>query len=102
MRARQIVTLFGTALLAAALMGGSSSSTSAGDEIRLGTPVLPAQHKAGPPATGSWRDPNCTCRAFGQNYSLGDYACIQGKVALCDKFLNNTSWTFIDRPCPTS
>lgn len=39
---------------------------------------------------------DCTCRAGGRNYEVGQTACIataQGfRLAVCDMVLNNTSW----------
>ena len=44
-------------------------------------------------------DPKCMCRFQGQRYNIGDYACIRSKLARCDMFLNNTTWTFLDDSC---
>ena len=44
-------------------------------------------------------DPKCQCRYQGQRYNLGEYACIRSKLARCDMFLNNTTWTFLDDSC---
>jgi hypothetical protein len=61
------------------------------------------------PFTGETRadssDPNgpeCMCRFQGQRYHLGEFACINSRLARCDMFLNNTSWTFLEDSCPTS
>jgi hypothetical protein len=43
---------------------------------------------------------NCTCRLGGENYQIGDAACIRGKMATCAMFLNNTSWAMSGSPCP--
>ena len=47
----------------------------------------------------------CTCRFAGRNYRLGQSACFstgQGlRMARCDKYLNNTTWTLTKKPCPT-
>jgi hypothetical protein len=45
-------------------------------------------------------DPNCTCRANGQSYELGQIVCIRGKLAQCQMNLNNTSWQIIAEMCP--
>jgi hypothetical protein len=45
-------------------------------------------------------DPNCTCRANGQIYELGQILCIRGKLAQCQMNLNNTSWQTIAETCP--
>lgn len=44
----------------------------------------------------------CSCRANGTDYNAGQLACIGGKVARCGFSLNNTSWQFLGRACPTS
>ncbi len=31
---------------------------------------------------------------------LGQTACIRGRVALCGRVLNNTSWAISKTPCP--
>ena len=56
-------------------------------------------------APGSVRgEPNCTCRYAGQSFALTACVCIVmsggGRVACCDKVLNNTSWTFTGAACP--
>ena len=45
---------------------------------------------------------NCTCRFSGQNYHIGDTACIRGNIATCATYLNNTSWTMSSSPCPVA
>jgi hypothetical protein len=49
-------------------------------------------------------DPNCTCRARNVVATLGDIVCIATpngrRLAQCTMVLNNTSWTFLDAPCP--
>ena len=44
----------------------------------------------------------CSCRANGTDYDAGQLVCIRGKVARCGYSLNNTSWQFLGRSCPTS
>lgn len=44
-------------------------------------------------------DPKCLCRFQGQRYSVGEYVCIRSKLARCDMFLNNTTWTFLEDSC---
>ena len=44
-------------------------------------------------------DKKCLCRFQGQRYQLGEYACIRSKLARCEMFLNNTTWTFLDDSC---
>lgn len=47
---------------------------------------------------------DCTCRAKGVVAEQGEAVCLatpQGeRMARCDKVLNNSSWTFLERPCP--
>ena len=51
-------------------------------------------------------DPNCTCRARGQAFELGQSTCLVSprgpRVATCGMVLNNTSWHFTDTPCVIS
>lgn len=44
--------------------------------------------------------PECTCRYNGDNYRIGEMACIRGELARCDMVTNNTSWTVIGDSCP--
>ena len=44
-------------------------------------------------------DPKCQCRYQGQRYNIGEFACIRSKMARCDMFLNNTTWTFLEDSC---
>jgi hypothetical protein len=55
---------------------------------------------AGYAALPASADPNCTCRANGQSYELGQILCIRGKLAQCQMSLNNTSWQVIAEMCP--
>jgi hypothetical protein len=52
-------------------------------------------------ATAAFAD--CTCRAGGRNYELGQTACIstpQGfRLAVCGMVLNNTSWRISTDAC---
>lgn len=56
------------------------------------------------PATESFADPDCRCRADGRYFELGDVACIGGatnrRLAQCVMVLNNTSWTILEDQCP--
>jgi len=45
---------------------------------------------------------DCTCRYLGQDFHLGQVACIRGRLARCEKVANNTSWKFIATTCPLS
>ena len=42
------------------------------------------------------REPQCTCRAFGRSFELGQTACLQTpkgpRMAVCVMVLNMTSW----------
>jgi hypothetical protein len=74
-------------------------------------------HRLGPSAAvvliaaldASWpaaADPNCTCRALGRNFELGQTACLMSpkgpRLATCGMALNNTSWQFSESPCTVS
>lgn len=54
-------------------------------------------------AAGLVADANCTCRGLGQNFELGETACLETpkgpRIATCGMNLNNTSWLFSDTPC---
>jgi hypothetical protein len=52
------------------------------------------------PSVAAQAGKNCTCRAAGHSYEQGQVLCIRGRLARCDMFLNNTSWTFISERCP--
>ena len=49
---------------------------------------------------------DCTCRARGQEFELGQKTCLQtpkgARIATCGMVLNNTSWQFSDTPCVVS
>jgi len=51
-------------------------------------------------------DPDCTCRARGQAFELGQSTCLPSpkgpRMATCGMVLNNTSWQFTDTPCVIS
>lgn len=44
--------------------------------------------------------PNCTCRYKGENYQIGEVACILGELKQCEMALNNTSWRTLSEGCP--
>lgn len=48
-------------------------------------------------------EPNCTCRARGRSFELGQSACLQTpkgpRIAVCVMVLNNTSWQISETPC---
>jgi hypothetical protein len=50
--------------------------------------------------------PDCTCRYQGQKVSQGETACLRTQkgmvLARCGMSQNNTSWIFLDTPCPTA
>lgn len=50
--------------------------------------------------------PECTCRAQGRNFAMGEMTCLrtaQGdRLAVCGMALNNSSWTLSDTPCRVS
>ena len=49
---------------------------------------------------------DCTCRYQGGDVLEGQTACIKTSkgmmLARCDRVLNNTSWKFLDQPCPSA
>jgi len=45
---------------------------------------------------------DCTCRYRGQDYMVGESVCIRGNLAVCETFLNNTSWSISKTPCPVA
>ena len=51
-------------------------------------------------------DPDCTCRAQGPDFTLGQTACLAtpkgARIATCAMVLNNTSWQFTETPCVVS
>lgn len=51
-------------------------------------------------------DPNCTCRARGQAFELGQSTCLPSprgpRMATCGMVINNTSWQFTETPCVIS
>ena len=44
--------------------------------------------------------PNCTCRFQGENFQIGEVACILGQLKQCEMKLNNTSWRTLTEGCP--
>ena len=78
--------LFSVACLAATLVSPATADTvrTAGTSMAQ-APVVP-----------------CTCRLDGRDVALGQQACIRGRMALCTRMLNNTSWKVGDAPCPLS
>jgi hypothetical protein len=48
-------------------------------------------------------DPQCTCRALGRSFELGQSACLPSpkgpRIAVCVMVLNMTSWQISDTPC---
>ncbi len=44
--------------------------------------------------------PNCTCRFQGENFQIGEVACILGELKQCEMKLNNTSWRTLSEGCP--
>ena len=51
-------------------------------------------------------DPDCTCRARGRDFVLGQSVCLAtpsgARIATCAMVLNNTSWQFTETPCVVS
>jgi hypothetical protein len=53
-------------------------------------------------ARPSVADPECTCRAQGRDFTLGQSVCLAtpkgARIATCAMVLNNTSWQFTETP----
>jgi hypothetical protein len=64
---------------------------------RIQAPPVPV---AASPDTAFRPNVNCTCRFRGQDFGIGESACIRGNLATCATFLNNTSWAISTAPCP--
>jgi hypothetical protein len=51
-------------------------------------------------------DHKCQCLYQGRKFEQGEFVCIRvdgaTRFARCDMLLNNSSWTFLDGPCPTA
>jgi hypothetical protein len=47
-------------------------------------------------------DPNCTCRASGRKFQIGEIVCIRGRLAQCQMNQNSPSWQPIGDTCPQS
>ncbi len=49
---------------------------------------------------------DCTCRAQGRDFQLGERACLAtpngARLATCGMVLNNSSWEFSQTPCTVS
>ncbi len=49
---------------------------------------------------------DCTCRAQGREFQLGERACLTtpngARLATCGMVLNNSSWQFSETPCTVS
>ena len=49
---------------------------------------------------------DCTCRAQGRDFQLGQTVCLTtpngARLATCGMVLNNSSWQFSDAPCTVS
>lgn len=43
---------------------------------------------------------SCVCKANGRDYHEGQIACILGRLARCEMFLNNTTWKQLANDCP--
>ncbi|MEZ5800497.1 MAG: hypothetical protein R3D29_08480 [Nitratireductor sp.] len=58
------------------------------------------------PAIAAGPNGDCTCRSPGGDVVEGQTACLKTSkgmvLARCEKVLNNTSWKFLDQPCPTA
>lgn len=66
----------------------------------------PAAASEKPALTPVSQPAECSCRAQGRSFEVGETACLRvgesSRVAQCGMVLNNTSWRFTDQPCPES
>src|SRR5258708_39152199 len=57
-------------------------------------------------ARPSVADPDCTSRAQGRDFTLGQSTCLAtpkgARIATCGMVLNNTSWQLTETPCVVS
>jgi hypothetical protein len=86
----------------APFLGLALSATSALAEPLSKRPVAPA-----PIQVQAIQTPhNCTCRAKGTDFQVGDLVCLStpngASMARCEMVLNNTSWKVLNAPCPQS
>lgn len=51
-------------------------------------------------ATSAMAD--CTCRAGGRDYKLGERVCLSGRAAVCGMDQNVSSWISVNEPCVVS
>lgn len=66
--------------------------------VGLAVTLLAATAAPIAPATGdAYRD--CRCLAHGERFRLGERVCLRGRIAVCERVLNNTSWRLTDEPC---
>jgi hypothetical protein len=77
--------------------------------LALATLAAPAQaqdqsRRQWPSESQTWMPhiPDCTCRAQGRDFQVGEGVCIGSRRATCGMVLNNTSWIMSSEPCATS
>lgn len=71
------------------------------------TPLpLSAQDGSKPGQPHSVQTQECSCRAQGRVFAVGEKACLRSaegpRLAQCGMVLNNTSWRFTAEACPES
>jgi hypothetical protein len=71
--------------------------------LRAGAVVFATFAAVGAFDFAAYAAPNCTCRARGRSFELGQSACLQTpkgpRIAVCVMVLNNTSWQLSETPC---
>jgi hypothetical protein len=71
--------------------------------LRVGAVILATFAVVGAFVVAAGAEPNCTCRARGRSFELGQSACLQTpkgpRIAVCVMVLNNTSWQISETPC---
>ena len=71
--------------------------------LALPLPLL-AQDAAQPALLQRVQSAECSCRAQGRVFAVGEKACLRSadgpRLAQCGMVLNNTSWRFTAETCP--
>lgn len=62
--------------------------------VLLAAAAAPARSVSG----DAYRD--CRCLAQGERFRIGERICLRGRIAVCDRVLNNTSWRLTEETCP--
>lgn len=71
-------------------------------QVGVATAAEPPRPSADVPVSRVSSQPECTCRAGGQNYGVGTQICIGNRMMRCSMAINVTSWEQTGEPCPLS